>query len=417
MTRQRALTRVLGVAVTILLPALVLGAGAVTVAWMMQTTPRAERTEKPRQARLVQVVAAQAGPQRIDVPAQGTVRAARETVVRPQVTGELVAVNENLEPGGYVARGELLVRIEPRDFELAVQMARSDLAEAEAGLAIEQGNQAVAEREYELLDQNLSAQEHALVLREPQLATARARVSRAQAELDDAKLDLERTRITAPFDALVVEESVDIGTRLTSTQSEIATLIGTDRFWVELFVPQSELRWIELPADGAPGARAVLRQPRAWGETVTREGRVVRLFSDVSESGRMARLLLAVDDPLALEPDNRGKPRLIIGQYLQAQIKGRLLRDAVALDRGLLRQGDRVWVMNEDNRLEIRPVEIAHRGRDEVVITGGLAAGERVVATDLGAAAQGMALRLDEADDSDAGSGAISATDGAEPPS
>lgn len=415
MTQQQRWARLLVLAAKTLLPILVLGAGAATVTWMMQTASQAERTERTRQARLVEVVTAQAGSQRIDVQAQGTVRPARETVVRPQVTGELIEVNDSLEPGERLARDELMVRIEPRDFELAVQMAQSDLDEAKAELLVEQGNQAVAEREYELLDQDLSEQERALVLRQPQLATARARVSRAEAALGDAELDLERTRITAPFDALVVEESVDIGTRLTSTQSEIATLIGTDRFWVELSVPQSDLAWIELPTGDAPGARTVLRQPRAWGEDVTRQGRVLRLLSDVSERGRMARLLVAVDDPLALEPDNHGKPRLIVGQYLQAEIKGKTITDAIALDRELLRQGDRVWVMNDDNRLEIRPVEIAHRGRSQVIITAGLGEGERVVATDIAAAAEGMALRLEEQSDPDAGSGAVSAADGGGP--
>jgi len=415
MTRQQRLARALSLAAKTLLPLLVLGAAAATVSWMMQTASRAERTERPRQARLVEVVTAQAGSQRIDVQAQGTVRAARQTVVRPQVTGELVEVNESLEPGGHVARGELLVRIEPRDFELAVQMARSDLEQAEAELMIEQGNQAVAEREYELLDQELSEQERALVLRRPQLATARARLSQAQAELDDAELDLERTRISAPFDALVMEESVDIGTRLNSTQSEIATLIGTDRFWVELSVPQSDLRWIELPDGNAPGARVILRQPRAWGEGVTREGRVLRLLSDVSERGRMARLLVAVEDPLALEPDKRGKPRLIVGQYLQAEISGRTIPNAIALDRGLLRQDDRVWVMNDDNRLEIRSVDVARRGYGRVIITDGLREGERVVATDIAAAAEGMALRLEDGSEPDSDSDALSATNGDAP--
>lgn len=393
--RRPALWRALAFGAKAVIPLLVLAAGAALVFWMMQTAPKAERTQRPRQARLVEVVPVERQDRQVIVRAQGTVRPAREVVIRPQVDGEVIAVSEKLEPGGRFERGEQLVEIDPRDFELAVQIARSDLDRAEADLAIEMGNQKVAEREYELLGKELSDQEKALVLREPQLATARAAVARAEAELADALLDLERTRVTAPFDALVVTESADVGTKFTSTQAEIATLIGTDTFWVELAVPQDDLKWIRLPYGDRPGARVSLRQPKVWNAGATREGRVVRLLSDLSQQGRMARLLVAVDDPLALEPDNRDKPRLIVGQYLQAEIVGRVVENAVALDRRFLRQGDRVWVMNSESRLEVRPVSIAHRGAERVVVTAGIESGERIVATDIATASEGMPLRLD----------------------
>lgn len=395
-----------------LMPLLVLLAAAAMFMWMRETSPQAERTQRVRLARLVEVTLAERGPQQVVLRSQGTVRAAREVEVRPQVTGEVIEVGEKLEPGSLLREGDLVLRIEPRDFELVVQSTRSALERAQAELTVEVGNQRVAEREYELLDRDLSEEERALVLRRPQLAMARADVERAQADLEDALLDLERTEIRAPFDALVVTEEVDPGTRITTTTQAVARLIGADRFWLELSVPQSDLRWLDLPAEGAAGSPVVLRQPSVWAPGDVREGRVLRLLSGLSAEGRMARLLIEVTDPLTLEPGNAGKPRLLIGQYLLAEIRGKDIPDAVEIDRELLRAGDTVWLANADNELEIVPVDVAYRGLEHVIVTDGIPDGARIVTTNMATVTHGMPLRLSEP----APAGAAAETADAGPP-
>ena len=396
--RDNPLIRLVRTGSSILLPVGVLLLAIILFMVMMKSAPRAERTPRPQLARLVETVPASYGEQQVTISALGTVLAAQQVTLRPQVDGEVVEVSPQLVPGGYFRAGKRMLRIDASDYRLAVQQRESDLARARAELAMEQGNQAVARRENEILGEVLTDQESSLVLRKPQLAMARATVAAAQAALDDAHLALSRTIIMAPFDALVISESVDLGTRLTS-QSEIATLVGTDVYWVELSVPGSQLKWITLPGvDDDGGAAVRLYQDADWGPGQYRSGRVIRLLGEVGDAGRMARVLVAVDDPLAIKAENAGAPRLLIGAYLRAEIAGRTLPAAVALKREWLRDSDRVWIMNEDDQLEIRPLEIAYRGSDEVFVTAGLNDGERLVITGIAAVAAGMPLRVDSGD-------------------
>jgi len=399
--RDRRMKRALALGAKVVLPLIVLGAAAGIVMWMMQTAPKAERTPRERQARLVDVVMAEVATHTVRIEAHGTVRAARDVMIRPQISGEVIVVADELLPGGRLRAGDPILQVDPRDYELAVSQRESDLAQAKADLAVELGNQTIARREYELLGEELTGQERSLVLREPQLQVARATVAAAEAALGEAMLALERTRIDAPFDALVVDEFVDPGTRVT-TQTDIARLVGTDTYWITLSVPLTDLRWVELPEDGRAGALVQLTQDAAWGSNRSRQGRVLQVLGDLSEQGRMARLLVAVDDPLALSPVNQGKPTLVLGAYLRAFIAGRSVPNSILVERKLLRDGDNVWIMTVDGTLEIRAVEIGYRGSEAVLVLSGIDAGERIVATDIAAAAPGMKLRLGV----EAGSGA-----------
>lgn len=361
---------------------------------LMESAPQAGRRPPPeRQARLVEVALAERVDRPVVVEAFGEVRPAREVTLRSQVGGQVTAVHPDLVPGGRVQGGAKLVEIERRDYELALQKARGELARAEADLALEQGQQAVARREFELLGRNGSEQERRLMLRQPQLQTAQGAVAAARAAVKSAELALERTALKAPFDALVLSREVVAGATV-GASTDIASLAGTDAWWVEVALPVAALRWIELPQDGRPGSRVTLFDAAAWGADRHRVGRVVRLHGALEEQGRMARMLVEVDDPLALKPAHAGQPRLLLGAFLRARIQGRAVEQAVALDPAWLRQGETVWVMNAEDKLETRPVQIAWRGADTVLVSGGLAAGERVVTTPINAAAEGMPLRV-----------------------
>jgi RND family efflux transporter MFP subunit len=379
-----------------LLPVLVLaGAGGIAL-YMMRSAPSAERTAPPeRRAQLVEIVRAERASHRVRITAWGTVDAAKDVQLRARVGGEVVAVSDSLRPGGRFAKGDEVLRIDPRDYRLDLARARSDLEQARADLKLEQGNQEVAKNEYDLLREQLPNADKSLVLREPQLQTAKARLASAEAAVRQAELDLERTRVRAPFDAKVVSEGADPGTNL-STQDVIARLVGTDRYWVELAIPASKLRWIDSAEDGRKGrSRVVLHNPSVWGPEATRAGFVREILPNLTETGRMARLLVEVPDPLAEAPSRQGKPPLLLGAYLKATVAGQSLKDVVAVNRAHLRQDDTVWVMNEAGELEIRAVKIAYRGEDQVFIAAGVNQGDRIVTSPLPAAAPGMPLRVD----------------------
>jgi len=324
----------------------------------------------------------------------GKVRAAQEVDLHPQVRGEVRFISTDLLPGGLVKKGKTLLRIDPADYLIAVSQAVSAVAKAEADLRVEQGRQAIARKTYALLGNTQAGADRDLVLRGPQLRQAKASLEAAQAALRRARLDLSRTTIRAPWNATVQSRSVDVGTRVTETNS-LVKIIGTDAYWVELVVPVDQLRWIQIPGNATdPGARVRIRDPAASLGGASREGRVLRLAPDLEDKGRMARLIVVVDDPLALAPASHGKPRLLIGSYVQATIEGQALSSVAAVSRRLIRDGNSVWVFSSLGKLDIRVVKIVFRGPDQVLVSGGIRAGERLVVTDLAAPVQNMPLRL-----------------------
>lgn len=379
--------------IQLLLVIAVLVAAALIVMRVTASPPQAERRAREERAQLVDVIEVQRGDHPIRIQAWGEVIPAREVTLRPRVNGEVIDISPELVPGGRFAAGDVLLRIDPQDYRLAVRQREAELARARADLALEQGNQAVAKREYALLGEDLPDRERLLVLREPQLQQVKASVANAEAALAQAELNLKRTTLRAPFNALVVEREVNRGTRLT-TSSDIATLVGTDEYWVELAIPVAALRWIDLPQGDESGSPVRLRHDQVWAPGQFRQGRVIRLLGDLTEEGRMARVLVAIRDPLAQQVAQQGRPPLLLGSFVRGEIQGQRLAEVIVLERSVLRDGKQVWVMDRQDRLRIRPVEIVYKGAEKVFIGAGLAAGERVVTSDVSAAAEGMALRV-----------------------
>lgn len=376
---------------------LALLAGCLVLAFvLLETGPVAERGPAPRAERVVEVVPVRKSRGIARIEAMGTVVPARQIVLQPQVGGLVVDVAPEFVPGGRFAAGEVMIRIEPRDYALALRRAESELTQARSELRLEVGNQSVAELEYGLLGETIAEADRDLVLRQPQLESVRARVESAEAAVAQARLDLERTVVRAPFDSLVRTRGIDLGARV-DPATPVATLVDTSAYWVEVLIPVSQLAWIETArtaeAAGVPGSPALVSIPGAPAGSDQREGHAFRLLADLEAEGRMARLLVRVDDPISLRPEHAGKPPLLLDSFVHVSIEGRSLEDVVAIDRALLREGDRAWVLDAGGRLAIRELEIAFRGEDHVLVSEGLADGELVVRSDLTAPVAGMALR------------------------
>lgn len=400
------------------IPVAIIVASGFGAKYMIDSAPTAQRRATTRQARLVEVHPVQVGAQKVELEAMGTVMAARQVELRPQVSGRIVWINDNLVPGSHLAKDEPLMRIEARDFELAVAQRESEVLVAQSAvieanrrltlansdLRMEMGNQSVARRDFEMLSGQIDENDAELILRKPQLEGAKAEVEAATAavrsaeaslaanksRLEQAKLDLARTTITAPFNLIVVEKLVDIGDTV-GTGTQLVNMIGSDEFWVELTIPQSDMRWIRMPdANGEGGSRVSLFNGSVSGNA-GHVGQVIRRLPSVDSMGRMVRLLVSVKDPLGLEQD--GAQPLLIGNYVRGVIEGQAFDSAIAVPRPLIHNGDEVWVMLPDGTLDIRKVEIAFRGKDEVILRSGLESGERLVTTELSAPVPGMAMR------------------------
>jgi RND family efflux transporter MFP subunit len=381
--------RVIAVLLKMLIPLAILAAAA-QISWTLYfSAPVAERQARPRVPRLVEVVEVHPVTQGPMIEAWGEVTASRTLSLRPEVGGTVVELSDNLTPGSLVSRGDVLIRLDDRELTHAVARADAEMRQIEARISIEEGQHERARRDLERLPAGLTDSQRNLVLRIPQMEALQAELAAAEAAREQALVALSHTVIRAPFDAVVISEQVAAGAAL-SPGVEAAVLVATDRFDVLLAVPVAALDWIN------PQAGQILRltQPGVWPEGSFREGRVERLTAGLRATGRMAELVVTIEDPLARLPENRGKPRLLLGSFLRAVGEGRKVADAVALDRAYLRDNDTVWVMAPDGMLEIRPVEVGWRGAEQVLISGGLAPGDRVVTTPLAVVAPGMELRV-----------------------
>lgn len=363
------------------------------------TEPQARReAATKRTAMLVDVQPVQSGTYNPRIEGLGVVEAAQDITLSPRVNGRILEIAENFIPGGFVKEGDMLLRIDPADYENAVTQIESALAQAQADLDIELGRQGVAKKEYELLNRNLDNENKGLVLRVPQLKAAEAHVKSAQAMLEQAKLELDRTTLTAPFDAQILSRHVNIGSEI-DTNTDLARLVGVEEYWVIASVPVARLTDIAFPEDGMSGARVTIRNRSAWPEGAIRQGEVVRLIGALDGQTRLARVLIRVKDPLALSPETQG-PKMLVGAMVQAEIEGRALENVFRIDRDYLREGDRLW-LKRDGKLAITDADVAFKDKDYAYVTAGMEDGDLLVTSNLAAVAEGIDLRTSTDDAGD----------------
>ena len=356
------------------------------------TEPKAKRSGVAKKtAMLVETITPSQGDFAPRIVALGQVIAARHLTLRPRVGGAVSKRHHHLVPGAVVKAGSVLVELDSADFDLAIDQQRSAVAQAEAELLIERGRQFVAAQDYAVFAEELEREKQALALREPQLAIAEAAVRLARSNLEQAQLEKQRTHIVAPFDALILSREIEIGSQV-SAGDALAELVAIDQYWVEVSVPLRTLPLITIPDDDQQGAAVTLRNRHAWPEGEQRTGFVFRLRGELNQQTRMARLLIAVPDPLARQDKDDAYP-LIIGEYLQAEITGATLPSVIRLPRQYIRKNDTVWTMR-DGKLAIRAVTIAFSDQHYAYISDGLAADAQVVRTKLSRVVEGSPLRL-----------------------
>ncbi|MGJ3241519.1 MAG: efflux RND transporter periplasmic adaptor subunit [Opitutales bacterium] len=360
---------------------------------IFNSEPEAQRTGATRtSSMLVETVTVTRADFQPELVVLGAVEAARDVVLRPQVGGRVLSLADAFLPGGRIQKGDTLVAIDPADYQIARDRAHSDLRQSEAELALEQGRQAVARRDFEAVGESLAGADRSLVLREPQMQMAQARVEAARAALRRSELDMDRTQVKAPFDAQVLTREIDPGS-LASPGEPLGRIVGVDTYWVYARVPLRQVDRLAYAGNsGNAGSRVRLRQRSAWPEGVYREGRVSRLIGSLEGETRLARVLVVVPDPLALQPANRGKPALILDSLVEARILGEPLEDVVRLSRRFVRQNDTVWVKAGEN-LEVREVSVVFRDATDAYIADGLETGDAVITTNLSTVVDGAPVR------------------------
>ena len=373
--------------------ALLAGAAAISTLLYLQRPP-AEISEPSYAAVSVDVAEVVKVNPRIQVQAQGTVTPVQETTLLSEVKGRIIEVADNFHVGGFVSTGDVLLRIDPRDYQTALLHAEAAVESAESALVQEKGRAEVALREWEKLPRGSQRSEEArdLYLRKPQLEQARAQLLAAQADLNTARDNLDRTVIRAPYDALIREKLGDLG-QFVGAGTTLAKIFSVEAAEVRLPIPQSRLEYLELPGvAGYEEGSLIDLYTDVGGDIKHWNARLHRTEGVFDERSRVLFTVARIDDPYALR--HPGREPLRIGTFVNANIEGRELHDVVVLPRYVLRAGEYVWVVDDSMRLRNRKVSTLRTGGDKVYIDAGLDAGELVSLTNLNASFAGAEVEI-----------------------
>jgi len=334
---------------------------------------------------------------RIPIQAQGTVTPVRQTSIISEVKGRVVEVSENFNVGNFVSKGDVLLRIDPRDYQTQLLRAQAAVASAESTLAQEKGRAQVAKQEWSKLPKGAQRSREAkdLYLRIPQLEQAEAQLLAATADLDTARNNLERTIISAPYDALIRSKRSDLG-QFVSPGTTLADIFSVDYAEVRLAIPQSKLAYLDLPGIGAyDGSDSnVDLYTDVAGDINHWQGQLNRTEGVFDERSRVLFTVVRIEDPYALKNIAAQIAPLRIGTFVNASISGKKLEGLVVLPRHILRAGNLLWVINNNMKLQNRKVTILRTGGDYIYVSSGLENGDLVSLTSVGAAFSGAAVKI-----------------------
>lgn len=367
---------------------LLLGA---TAAYILASSKRApERQQKPVLGPLVEVITAQPTAVTTTVRGHGEVRAKTTVEIVPQVAGKVIAMHPGLVAGGHFRAGDALLTIEPRDYELAVERAQAAVARTEVSLEREQAESEVARKEWDAIHPG-EEPSSGLVVREPQVRQAEAELAAAMADLAVARLNLERTTVTLPFDGIVESESVDLGQYVTIGKT-LATVYGTKVAEVRVPLAERELAWFRVPS--RPGIKGPPAKVIAnfGGVTQIWSGEVVRIEARVDTASRMVPVVIAVPNPF--KTTGHEIP-LLPGTFVRVEISGYDLEQVVVVPRHAVHENNMVWIV-EGEQLRIVPVTLVRTDQDSVYVSAGLDPDDLVVVSQLDAVTDGMSVRAVE---------------------
>lgn len=365
-----------------------------------------ERKEEGRQAVLVEVIEAERRPVKFTVRSQGSVRPRTETTLVAEVSGKISSVSPDFVAGGFFRAGEVLLEIDPSDYQTALKRAEANLASQHARLADEQARSEQALRDWKNLGR--SGEPSDLMLRKPQLQDAVAGVGAAEADVEKARRDLQRTRISVPYDGLVREKLVDIG-QYVNPGTQLGVTFAVDTAEIRLPLSADDVAYLDLPSATDGGTREfpeVTLSAEQAGETRSWQARIIRTEGVVDETSRVIYAAAQVVDPYGVLGQSR-QDELKVGTFVSAEIKGRSAGNVVVLPRRALQSNNTVLVANEARELEIRSVTVVRAEPHWVYISRGVEDGELVVTTTLEAPIPGTKLSISGEQPSPAGSDAV----------
>ncbi len=372
----------------LLILALLLGGGFL----VLSNPPELQRTGPPDGPQIiVETVTLRPRDYRVTIASYGTVQPRTQSVLVAQVSGQIVAIAAGFRPGGFFAEGDLLVTIDPRDYEADVKIAEAALMDALQAEAQESARSEQALFDWRRID-NSGESPSDLVLRKPQLQAAQARVISSRSALAKTKLALARTRVRAPFNGRVLAQLADRG-QVVGVGTALAEIYATDYVEIRLPLRNGDLAFIDLPESG-PVRKLPVKIQSELGTANIWQGRIVRTEGAIDETARQLHVVAQIHDPFATgRPSSGGQRPLKIGEYVTAEIVGKRLADALVIPSAAIYQNSYVYVV-ENDELRRRPIEIAWQNGVDALLATGLAAGDALVITPLGQVTSGTPVRV-----------------------
>jgi len=371
-------------------------AGSIIIVIGLVTLAQSKHSKKKSEAAtavLVDTVTAKLESLNLSVVSQGTVRPRTETILAAEVPGKIVSVSPNFIAGGFFHRGEVLLQIDPSDYETGVKRAEANLAARKAQLADQKARSEQALKDWKNLGRE--GQPSDLTLHKPQLAEALAAVQAAEADLQKAKRDLARTRITLPYEGLVKTKQADLGQYVApGTRLGVTFAIATAE--IRLPLTAGDLAFLQLPSatdleeSNRPKVRLTAQSSGLSGEW---QAEIIRTEGVVDEASRVVYAVAEVVDPYAVLGKSH-QPELRVGTFVRAEIQGLHVENVIVLPRSVLRADNTVLVANSEHKLEIRPVEVLRAEPETVYIKNGIKAGEQVITTAMDIPVPGTLLTL-----------------------
>jgi RND family efflux transporter MFP subunit len=327
----------------------------------------------------------------LSVEAQGEVRPKTEIDLIPQVSGRIVGISESFAEGAEFDPGETLIKIDDTNYVIAKIRAEANLAAAKVALQREHANAKIKAEHW--LDKEQKGTPSDYALNKPQVQEAEAMLAAAEADLREAKLNIARTEINAPFLGRVREKSVGIGQYVTAG-TRLGRVFSTDTVEVRLPLTDTQLAELNLPIGfmaSEGNAPLVQFSANVGNKQHSWTGRIVRTNAAMDQTTRMVYAIAEVSDPYGLGSD-AGAP-MAVGMFVKADIAGVNSQAAMVLPRLALRNANKVYVINDQNRLEIRTVDVLSTSTDTVLVTNGVQPGDKVVTSTIPAAVDGMEVR------------------------
>lgn len=376
------------------LPFLIVIVGALVFMALSSMAKPPEKKELLSKAPIIEVIAVKQQNVTFAISSQGTVVPRTETILTSEVSGQITFVSKKFLVGGYFEQGELMLKIDPISYEVAVLQAESRLGAMQAEMIQEHARAEQAEDEW-LLTGKTVEEAPILALRLPQLQKAQADVKAAAADLQEAKIKLSRTTIIAPYDALIREKQVDIG-QYVSTGSQLATTIAIDYAEVRLPIKQKDIAFINLPKINKANKEQTIVEiyTKQGGQRSTWQSTIHRYEGVVDQQSRVHYVVAQIADPYNLKDTNAIDSELRVGTFVKANVNGKSVEGLLPIPRIALRGINQLHLVNAENKLHILDIDVVRAEKDIVFINANITDDMRIITTKLETPVEGMLLRV-----------------------